>query len=212
MSSTTVQYGSFEFSTSNGVYPPFVSLDFEAIGENSRFKQFNDSPTTTQGKDYRVNFSLNGVIYDTGLAGRSGELFFNTLKSEGQFKRFSVSDGSENLVFDNCYIENFSIPEGARNNNFLEYEISIIHVSGISGIIEPTNTESIQDSEDGTYTVTRELSAKGVGDNAMENAYRFVSALTGMTKDELGDIPYFNKDYKKQFILSSVEELSLIHI
>ena len=206
MPSTTVTYGDFEFSTGSGVFPPFVSQEFEAIGENSRFKQFNDSPTVKQGKDYRINFSLDGVISDTGIAGRSGEHFFSGLKNEGQFKSFSISDGSQTISFSNCYIENFSIPEGARNNNFLEYQISIIHVSGISGVIEPTNTESIDDSEDGTYTLKRELSAKGVGENAMQNAYNFVSALTGITKDQLGDVPYFNKDYKKQFILSSVEE------
>ncbi len=95
-----------------------------------------------------------------------------------QFKEFQItSDGSEIFFHPTAKIVSITFPESSFSS-FYQFQIVIDCIDGYrTGIVEPIEEWSVDQSENGTTTQTRTLSARGVGNLAFENAQSFVTSL-----------------------------------
>jgi hypothetical protein len=163
---TTVKYNGTEI-----IPAPFFSRSVEPIDYGNRWGQV-------------TNITLDGVITD--LAGSGSRLnYLNSIFSDG-FKELLVeSDGATYFTGQNCVLENISFGDNSFPSDAgvaVPYSVTMKHYQVPSGVTDISNEFSYQDNPDGTVDVSRKMSAKGLKTNtdAIENAYNFVSFLTGI--------------------------------
>ena len=211
--SVNIFYNGTDFFSQNSLPTPNVSRNTENIifGDKVGLKEV----LTLSGQIYLENkpsdcdyLSALNVLRDSLLT------FFSN-----DFKDIEIKEGSTSIFKrDFCKIISIDFPE-SNYVKVIEYSINIecydesIH-NEFFGISQPSNQTNIDLNEDGTYIITREISA--VGENlqdgnlsgknvssvssSMENAIDFVRSLSG--KDNV-NIPSEDPNIKIHLITNS---------
>lgn len=157
-------------------------------GQPTPFLTFSSDSISTEG-GVRVaqqnQISLNGQITGTtftGIVAKSEEIArafatgFKTLEVE--------EESSDVIVFSGCRVESINFQENTFSR-VVDYSIDLSNYdnfSGTVGVINPQETFNFQMNEDGTSTMTHEVSAEGIshnGQNPFNNAKNYVIGLTG---------------------------------
>ena len=157
-------------------------------GQPTPFLTFSSDSISTEG-GVRVSqqnqISLNGQITGTtftGIVAKSEEIArafatgFKTLEVE--------EESSDVIVFSGCRVESINFEENTFSR-VVDYSIGLSNYdnfSGTVGVINPQETFNFQMNEDGTSTMTHEVSAEGVacsGENPFNSAKNYVAGLTG---------------------------------
>ena len=138
---------------------PFVSLSKEMIAYGSRHVQ-------------KGNISLQGQITGEGMSTLLGDVDHLIGKFLNGFKKFEIIEEGATpdaltsiFSVDHCKFESLDLAEGVLDG-LVEYTINLSYYdqfeSGKNGIINPTETISFSEGDDGMISITWELSAQGV--------------------------------------------------
>lgn len=151
----------------------------------------------------RSSITLDGQI--TGVYGQRGKATTHlddvsnlALTFSENFKDLKVTeDGVDILTFSKCKVESINFSPGTLSQ-LTEYSISLScynNFVGTFGVLDPAEKVSFSEGEDGTISLTHDISAKGFStnssfNNAFSNAKNYVLGLTGWSP--LASIsPYF---------------------
>ena len=172
-----VQYGSFNFSTVCGGFDPFVGVSDEQVLVGGRFK--TAKRITVQGRiipdaphcpnSQTVTSKINSLI--------------NGLKDDF----LSLSAGGLSLSFARCEsidVSQSNFFEGANfTANFLGYP-DTLSAFGFN-VLDPVDNKQITENRDGTISVVRTISVRGISTNsspnAIQNARNFINSLNPTT-------------------------------
>tara|TARA_Y100000766_G_scaffold55834_1_gene45378 strand:- start:5193 stop:7109 length:1917 start_codon:yes stop_codon:yes gene_type:complete len=160
---------------------PMVSLSKEMITYGARHAQ-------------KGSISLQGQITGEGMSTLLGDVDHLIGKFLNGFKKFEIIEEGETpdaltsiFSVDHCKFESLDLAEGVFDG-LVEYTINLSYYdqfeSGKNGIINPTETISFSEGEDGVISVTWELSAQGittttggVRTTGLENAKTYVESF-----------------------------------
>lgn len=168
-----------------GLPAPLVSKSVQTVDVNGRWAQAN-------------TFTLRGQI--TGQC--EGFQYYIDKKNQivsgfrEDFKTLEFYEsGSPFTGYSNVKLNSISFDAHNYGAGILGYEVSLScypehYFSGTYGVLEPSETFSFQDGEDGTLTVSHNISAKGFcttggTSNALDNAKNWVQARTGWSSQVL---------------------------
>lgn len=175
-----VTYNGTSFS-SLGINNPYLLLDESMIYVNGKW--INQKDITLEG-------NITGNFSNINSKQLSLINLFNT-----DFKTLQV-DGADS--FDYCRINNISFP-ASTYENILNYSVSLTSYgddfnSLNSGILDPVNEISINENEDGIFSVTHNMSARGINRStaALEAAKSFINNLKGISQYGIGSLRQFN--------------------
>lgn len=156
---------------------PFVSRTFEPIDYGDRW-------------GVAETITLNGTL--TGLKGSQveeaseGKTFAEIFKEN--FKELRVTEGTtEYLKIPSVKVDAIEFPSDKwAQNGFIKYSVKLkaYDIFNIDAVIEPSDSYSFNENEDGTVDVTHKISAKGIksGDkSAFDRAVTFVEKSIGKT-------------------------------
>lgn len=170
--STVIKYnGSNVFA---GQPTPFLAFSSDSISTDGGVRVAQQNQISLNGQITGINF--NTIVAKSEEIARAFATGFKTLEVEEEF--------SDVIVFSGCRVESINFQE----NTFarvVDYSINLSNYdnfSGTVGVINPQETFNFQMNEDGTSTVTHEVSAEGVshnGQNPFNNAKNYVAGLTG---------------------------------
>lgn len=174
--STAITYDTFEFTGSNGFPTPFISRSQTMLEYGNRWGQ-------------GTSFTLNGQINATGFSDLLNKQNILLSGFSRDFKSLNITEDGENVAgfpASNCKINNISF-DANKYVNILDYSIDIntydeTLFSGTFGVLNPSDQISFQESQDGTISVSHQVSAQGFPANnksSIENAKDFVHSQTG---------------------------------
>lgn len=177
-----IRYNGTSFS-SLGINNPYVLMDENMIYVNGKW--INQKDITLEG-NIIGNFSN---INSQQLS------LINLFNSD--FKTLQV-DGVDS--FDYCRINNISFP-ASTYENILNYSVSLTSYGNDfnsinSGVLDPINEISINENEDGIFSVTHNMSARGINKSsaALEAAKSFINNLKGISQYGIESLRQFNTD------------------
>lgn len=161
-----VQYDNFDFSSISEGVDPFVGVSDEQVLVGGKFKTLKR--ITVQGQIIPTNFCSNSQNVSSKI-----NTLFNALKNDfrsimaggitGQFVRCESVDVNQSSFFGGA---NYTA-------NFICYPDNLSDVG--YRILNPTDNRQITENTDGTITITRQISAQGIGPNAIDNARDFIN-------------------------------------
>jgi hypothetical protein len=158
-----VTYGNFDFSSISEGIDPFVGVSDEQVIVGGKFK--TSKRITIQGKILPTNFCSNSQNVSSKI-----NTLFEALKNDFQ----SITAGDISGQFARCEsvdINQSSFFGGADYTaNFICYPSSINY-----RIINPVDNRQITENADGTIVITRQISAQGLGPDAINNARNFIN-------------------------------------
>ena len=145
------------------------------------------------GQTHKISLEgqLTGYFWGSCGADQWEERDALILKFHENFRDLQVyEDGAEILSFPNCKVESINFSESTFGNNVLDYSIELTsydNFSGIYGVLDPVDTLSFSEGEDGVINLTHEISCKGfkttAGDGSLStpfaNAQNWVINRTG---------------------------------
>ena len=145
------------------------------------------------GQTHKISLEgqLTGYFWGACGADQWEERNALILKFHENFRDLQVyEDGAEILSFPNCKVESINFSESTFGNNVLDYSIELTsydNFSGIYGVLDPVDTLSFSEGEDGVINLTHEISCKGfkttAGDGSLStpfaNAQNWVINRTG---------------------------------
>tara|TARA_R100000152_G_C6780509_1_gene213393 strand:- start:1631 stop:3745 length:2115 start_codon:yes stop_codon:yes gene_type:complete len=170
---------------------PMVGVTAEMINLGSRWGQTNK--ITLEGQ-------LTGVTHSPGgyapFAYKCGADIWEERAQlvsafRENFRDLAIyENGQEVLKYENCKVESINFEESTLGQNILGYTIelrSYDNFSGTYGVLNPVDTLSFSEGEDGVVNLTHEISAEGfagtaagnVSKTAFENAQNWVIGQTG---------------------------------
>jgi len=161
-----VTYGNFDFSSISEGIDPFVGVSDEQVIVGGKFKTLKR--ITIQGKILPTNFCSNSQNVSSKI-----NILFEALKNDfqsitagdisGQFARCESVDVNQSSFFGEAdYTANFiCYPDDLSNINYR--------------IINPVDNRQITENADGTIVITRQISAQGLGPDAINNARNFIN-------------------------------------
>lgn len=177
---TQILYGGIDIFSGIGPVPNVAKAD-EMISYHDRWAA-------------KSNFTLNGYITGSCLSGYNS--LINNQRTliqrlSNDFQSLSVLENNQ-TIYSAPYTTISSIQfDSANYVRVLPYKISLSSFqqnlfSGVYGVIDPENSISWNEGDDGIVTVNRNLSAKGFNtnssnrtNNALTNAKSYVQSLTG---------------------------------
>lgn len=163
----------------SGLAPtPFVGVEDEFINYRDRFGAIKN--ITLQG-------SLTGKCKDMNYLVSAQNTLLNRFGTD--YKIFEIKENNI-PVYSYNYVKVNSISfEESKYMELLPFTINLSVYpnnlfTGIYGIIEPKNNITYTESQDGTISVKRNVSAKGINtnstvNNALSNAISYVQSITG---------------------------------
>jgi hypothetical protein len=164
-----VNYGGFDFSSVSEGVDPFVGVSDESVIVGGKFKTLKR--ITVQGKIIPPNFCPNSQNVSSKI-----KTLLDALKNDFQ----SIQAGGISAQFARCdsiEITQSNFFGGADYTaNFISYPDDLSEFEG--RVLNPTDSRQITENPDGTITITRQISAQGIGPNAIENARSFINSLT----------------------------------
>lgn len=168
--STEVKYNSVDVFGSQPT--PFVTLSTDMIIHGGRKAQRNS---------ITLNGQITGSTFSSCLtASQSIANGFNN-----GFKTLDVvEDGVTVASFSGCKVDSIQFNE-SKLITLVDYSINLSNYdnfSGTLGVVDPAENFSFNMNDDGTSTLTHEVSAKGVsydGSNPFDNAKNYVLSLSG---------------------------------
>lgn len=160
----------------------------------------------------------SSISLDGQLTGTEATMVDNieslVAKFSENFKDLKVEEeGSDVLTFSNCKVESINFSESTLSR-LTEYSISLScynNFSGTFGVLNPSEKVSYSENDDGTVSLTHDVSADGFStsssyNNAFNNAKNYVAGLTGWNP-VTSVAPYFiNGGYGAYPILLSTTE------
>lgn len=181
-----VKYGNFDFFTVCG-YDPFVGISDESIINGGKFKTLKrvtiqgkilpTSPPNCANESNNVTTKINTLI--------------NSLKNDFQ----TLQAG--NIILEHAKCESVEIDQsnffgGADFSATFSAYPSSLSDSGFH-VLDPVDNRQFSEGEDGTITITRQISVKGIsinGVSALENARLFINSPNGLStpKDQVPPI------------------------
>ena len=186
---TYVSYGDFGFK-GEGFITPYVSRTQTPIYYGVRSGQITQID---------LNGQITGSNYDALISAQT-KLISGFSKD---FQSLSLRDGStavEGFPISNCIVDSIDFSEG-EYNQLLDYSISLRAYesrlfSGVSKVINPQNSFSFSESENGERSITHTISAQGINTNAsgsiegnaLDNAKDFVLSLTGWSNQVMPEM------------------------
>lgn len=167
--SNSVQYGSFNFSSlSNGVNP-FVGVSDEQVIVGGRFRTLKR--ITIQGRIIPSEFCPNSVDVSSKI-----KTLLDNLKDDF----LSINAGgisSQNARCESIEINQSNFFGSADYTaNFIAYPESLSAIG--FNILDPVDNRQIRENPDGTISITRTISARGVGLNGISEARDFINSVT----------------------------------
>lgn len=143
----------------------------------------------THGKRHgqRSNISLEGQLTGNNHNSIMNDIESLVLKFSENFKDLKITEeGSDVLTFSNCKVESINFSDSTLSQ-LVEYSISLScynNFSGTFGVLNPKESVSFSENDDGTVNLTHDISAEGFKtgggtSNAFENAKNYVLNLTG---------------------------------
>jgi hypothetical protein len=196
-----VTYNGTTFS-SLGINNPYLLMDENMIYVNGKW--INQKDITLEG-------NITGNFSSINSKQLSLINLFNT-----DFKTLQV-DGADS--FDYCRINNIFFP-ASTYENILNYSVSLTSYgddfnSLNSGVLDPVNEISINENEDGIFSVTHNMSARGINKStaALEAAKTFINSLKGISQYGIGSLRQFNTniDGTNYVLKSYVENIDRIN-
>jgi hypothetical protein len=163
-----VNYGSFDFSSVSEGVDPFVGVSDESVIVGGKFKTLKR--ITVQGKIIPPNFCPNSQQVSSKI-----KTLLEALKNDFQ----SIQAGGISAQFARC--DSIEITQsnffGAADYtaNFISYPDQLSEFD--ERVLNPTDNRQITENPDGTITITRQISAQGIGPNAIENARSFINSV-----------------------------------
>jgi hypothetical protein len=161
-------YGSFNFASLSEGAEPFVGVSDEPIIVGGKFRTLKR--VTIQGKIVPSNFCSNSEDVSSKIKN-----LLNGIKDDFD----SISAGDISAEFARC--ESIDITQsnffGTADYTavFISYpdELSDIDIR----VLNPVDSREIVENQDGTISVTRKISAQGIGPDAISNARNFIESL-----------------------------------
>jgi hypothetical protein len=161
-----VTYGNFDFSSISEGIDPFVGVSDEQVIVGGKFK--TSKRITIQGKILPTNFCSNSQNVSSKI-----NTLFEALKNDFQ----SITAGDISGQFARCEsvdINQSSFFGGADYTaNFICYPDNLSSIN--YRIINPVDNRQITENADGTIVITRQISAQGLGPDAINNARNFIN-------------------------------------
>jgi hypothetical protein len=164
-----VQYGGFNFSSISEGVDPFVGVSDEQILVGGKFKTLKR--IIIQGKIVPDNFCSNSQDVSSKIKTLLGALKndFQQITAGGisaQIARCESIEVNQSNIFGTAdYTVNFiSYPDNLSSLNFR--------------ILNPVDNRQIIENQDGTIRITRQISAQGIGPNAIPNARDFINSVS----------------------------------
>jgi hypothetical protein len=173
-----VTYGGFDFSSVSEGVDPFVGVSDESVIVGGKFKTLKR--IIVQGKIIPPNFCPNSQNVSSKI-----KTLLEALKNDFQ----SIQAGGISAQFARC--DSIEITQsnffGAADYtaNFISYPDQLSEFDG--RVLNPTDNRQITENPDGTITITRQISAQGIGPNAITNARNFINSVTP-TKEQVPPI------------------------
>jgi len=193
---TYVSYGDFGFK-GDGFTTPYVSRTQTPIYYGVRSGQISE--ITLQGQ-------ITGLAYEEIISTQARLISGFSKDFQSLDLREKATDEATELTsvagfpLNNCIVNSINFGE-SKYTALLDYSISIRGYdpslfSGVSKVTEPVNSFSFADIEDGTVSVSHEISAVGINtkpsgtmeSNALDNAKSFVLSLTGWNNQVLPEL------------------------
>jgi hypothetical protein len=164
MSDVIVKYNNIAMSPT-----PIVSRSLQFVDYGLRW-----------GQTEQIDLSC----FVTGITSPAATVKTITNIFSGQFKTLEVFDGVTSVYkWTNTVVQEISFPRNPFfTGTFAPYNVKLISYQLPSGITEPVNEYSFNQSEDGTVSVNHKISAKGVKTTAgaLDNAIAFVKQFTNI--------------------------------
>lgn len=161
-----VNYGSFDFSSVSEGVDPFVGVSDDPVIVGGKFKTLKR--ITVQGKIIPPNFCPDSQSVSNKI-----KTLLDALKDDFQ----SIQAGGISAQYARCEsveINQSSFFGGADYTaNFISYPDELSEDE--NRVLNPTDNRQITENPDGTITITRQISAQGIGPNAIENARSFIN-------------------------------------
>jgi len=168
-----VKYGTFDFASVCG-YDPFVGISDESVIVGGKFQTLKR--VTIQGKILPT--SPNCANQSNNVTSKINSLI-NELRND--FK--TLQAGGIQLEFAKCEsvdIDQSSFFGGANfTATFSAYPPGLSAIG--SYVLDPVDSKQFSEGEDGTITISRQISVKGItagGKSALENARDFINGLS----------------------------------
>lgn len=164
MSNIIVKYNSNTMSPT-----PLVSRSMQFIDYGLRW-----------GQAEQINLNC----FATGVTTPSGTINSITNIFSGQFKDLEVYDDAT-LVYKwpNIVVQEIAFPQSPfYTGSFVPFNVKLLSFQVPSGVTDPVNEYSFNQTEDGTVNVNHKISAKGIRttSSAFDNAVNFVKAFTNV--------------------------------
>jgi hypothetical protein len=164
-----VNYGGFDFSSVSEGVDPFVGVSDEQILVGGQFKTLKR--IVIQGRLIPTNFCANSQNVSNKI-----KTLLNALKNDFQ----SIVAGGITSQYARC--ESIDINQsnlfGAADYtvNFISYpdELSNFNIR----VLNPVDSRQIRENPDGTIAITRQISAQGIGPDAITNARNFINNVS----------------------------------
>lgn len=188
-----VLYNTKNFNTI-GIDNPYLLMDENMVYVNRKW--INQRNITLQGN---ITGNYNEINHrQTGLIGLLGQ----------DFKSLQV----DNLNFDYCKINNISF-EQSKYQNILNFSVSLLSYGNEfntinSGVIDPVNEINITENNNGIFSVSQNISARGINKStaALNAAKTFVQNLEGIDKYNISNLTQFNTNISSNYILKTRAE------
>jgi hypothetical protein len=164
-----VNYGGFDFSSVSEGVDPFVGVSDESVIVGGKFKTLKR--ITVQGKIIPPNFCPNSQQVSSKI-----KTLLEALKNDFQ----SIQAGGISAQFARC--DSIEITQsnffGAADYtaNFISYPDDLSEDE--ERVLNPTDNRQITENPDGTIAITRQISAQGIGPNAIQNARNFINNVS----------------------------------
>ena len=204
-STVSISYGSFNFSN---MPTPYVSRSQEMVFHGKKWAQVTS---------IELMGSIIGASSATS-AGKGNWVAINRERDEilgafsKDFQTLTVTENSVDILeFKNCIIRGVNFTDG--NQGKIDYSISLecyleSEFNGTFGVIDPENTFSYEEQENGIVSVNHSISARGLQTGSstaspnqpLNNAINFVNGLTGAANHHLAGVPASN------FVLQSINK------